>query len=221
MAYKPINHYKDNRETYSRIRTKLDLLREDFLEADKRTQRRLLLDSYIFAAISVQTPLDIHEQAFHTYIRNGRELDNSDMKKVNYWKNKTQYIRETETKFVEIDAVIDLLQRGKIDAAHRKIADEFKGVSTKKAGFTLAMLGFTEKMCIDTNVRQMAGIPKEQEYEGVVISKYEAQCKEIRDSFNELDEEVSPFMVQWVLFDSIRESVTTHKEFLNHMLQQV
>jgi len=154
----------------------------------------MLLDSYIFAVISVQTPLDIHEQAFHSYIKGDRELENSDMKKVNYWKNKTSYIRETETRFEEIDTAIELLEQGKIDKAHRQIADHFKGVSTKKAGFTLAMLGFEQKMCIDTNVRQIAGLTEEQEYTGVVIDKYEAQCKEIRDKFPKLSDKLTPFM---------------------------
>lgn len=219
LALQPHQHYKQNSSTYNGISFKLAAIQRNFLNARRDTQRRMLLDSYIFAVISVQTPLDIHEQAFHTYTNNGRELDNPDMKKVNYWKNKSQYIRETETKFEAIDDTIDLLEDGQIDKAHRKIVDQFKGVSTKKAAFTLAMLGYTQKMCIDTNVRQMAGLTKEQEYTGVVIERYEDQCEDIRNKFPELDKEVSPFMVQWVLFDSIRESVTTHKEFLNHMLE--
>lgn len=218
MKHNPFEHYTEHRSTYFGVIFKLDAVKTSFQTADRKTQRRMLLDSYIFAAISVQTPLDIHEQAFHTYVNNGRKLENKDMKKVNYWKNKTQYIRETETRFEAIDNTIDLLMDGKIDKAHRKIVDTFKGVSTKKAAFTLAMLGYTEKMCIDTNVRQMAGLSEEEEYTGVVIDRYESQCSKVRDRFPQLSEELAPFMVQWVLFDSIRESVTTHQEFLNHQL---
>lgn len=219
MPNQPFKHYDHNRETYSGISGKLDAIKGEFLEAEKNVQRRMLLDSYIFAVISVQTPLDIHEQAFHSYITGDRELENEDMKKVNYWKNKISYIRETEVKFEQVDQAIELLEDGKIDQAHRHIADHFKGVSTKKAAFTMAMLGFKSRMCIDTNVKQMAGLTDEQEYTGVVISKYEKQCKEIRSKFGDLNKELSPFMVQWVLFDSIRESVTLHREFLNHQLQ--
>jgi len=153
-------------------------------------------------------------------VSGGRDLDNKEMKKVNYWKNKTEYIRETETRFREIDKVLELINEGEIDKAHRRIADSFKGVSTVKGAFVLAMLGFKQKMCIDTNVRQIAGIKPENLYDGVIINKYDAQCRKIRSRFSDLNEEVDPFIVQWVLFDTIRDSRTDHKEFLDH-LQQV
>lgn len=219
MPHEPFKHYEKNRETYCAISSELEEINEQFLNADRNTQRRMLLDSYIFAVISVQTPLDRHEEAFHAYISGERELENDAMKKVNYWKNKISYIRETETRFEDIDEAIDLLESGTLDLAHRYIADTFKGVRTKKAGFTMAMLGFTGKMCVDTNVKQMAGLTDQQEYTGVVIEKYEEQCDSIRSKFSQLDDKLSPFMVQWVLFDSIRESVTLHREFLTHQLE--
>jgi len=220
MATTPIDNYRQNQEFYDDRSRQLEIVRAEFIDADKRTQRRALLDSYVFAVLSVQTSVELHESAFKSYVSGGRDLDNKEMKKVNYWKNKTEYIRETETRFREIDKVLQLINEGEIDKAHRRIADSFKGVSTVKGAFVLAMLGFKQKMCIDTNVRQIAGIKPENLYDGVIIGKYDAQCRKIRSRFSDLNEEVDPFIVQWVLFDTIRDSRTDHKEFLDH-LQQV
>ena len=68
----------------------------------------MLLDSYIFSVLSVQTPVDIHEEAFRS-IKGGSEYEEA-MSSVNYWKNKVSYIRETEVKFEEIDEAINLLE---------------------------------------------------------------------------------------------------------------
>lgn len=219
MTTTPIDNYRKNQEFYDEISDDLEVVKARFLDADKRTQRRALLDSYIFAVLSVQTSLDRHETAWRAYIRADRDMDIEEIKSVNYWKNKVSYIRETETKFREIDKVLELINAGEIDKAHRRIADSFKGVSTVKAAFVLAMLGFKSKMCIDTNVRQIAGIEKDNLYDGVIINKYDAQCRKVRSRFDELDEELSPFMVQWVLFDSMRGSLTDHGEFLDHLRQ--
>lgn len=219
MTKAPIQHYRQNQEFYNEISDGLEIVKAGFLDADKRTQRRALLDSYIFAVLSVQTSLDRHETAWEAYLRADRDMDIEEIRSVNYWKNKVSYIRETETKFREIDKVLELINAGEIDKAHRRIADSFKGVSTVKAAFVLAMLGFKSKMCIDTNVRQIAGIEKDNLYDGVIIGKYDAQCRKVRSRFDELNEELSPFMVQWVLFDSMRGSKTDHGEFLNHLRQ--
>jgi len=123
------------------------------------------------------------------------------------------WINDAASKTKALNSVINELQADNIDKAHRILIDKIKGLGAKKAAFTLAMLGYTGKMCIDTNVAQIAGL--EEEYTGVVIDRYEQQCKAVREQFNTLSEELPPFMVQWVLFDTQREERSTHKVYFD------
>lgn len=214
---KPLEFYQQHKEEYDKISKRLDRVNERFLDSDQETQRRMLLDSYIFAVLSVQTPVDIHEEAFRS-IKVGSEYEDA-MESVNYWKNKVSYIRETEVKFEEIDEAIKLLENGKTDEAQRLLMDEFKGVGTVKSAFTLAMLGFKDKACIDTNVLTALGMDREDAYTGVVVQKYNDFVDEAFSSIDEeLKEEVdSKFMNQWVIFDSVRGNLTDHEVFFNNV----
>lgn len=214
---KPLEFYQQHKEEYDKISKRLDRVNERFLDSDQETQRRMLLDSYIFAVLSVQTPVDIHEEAFKS-IKGGSEYEDA-MESVNYWKNKVSYIRETEVKFEEIDEAIKLLENGKTDEAQRLLMDEFKGVGTVKSAFTLAMLGFKDKACIDTNVLTALGMDREDAYTGVVVQKYNDFVDEAFSSIDEeLKEEVdSKFMNQWVIFDSVRGNLTDHEVFFNNV----
>jgi len=214
---KPIEFYKQHKEEYDKISKRLDRVNEKFLESDQETQRRMMLDSYIFAVLSVQTPVDIHEEAFRS-IKEGSEYEDA-MSSVNYWKNKVSYIRETEVKFEEIDQAIKLLEEGKTDKAQRVLIDDFKGVGTVKSAFTLAMLGFKDKACVDTNVLTALGMDRDDAYTGVVVEKYN---QFVDESFKEIDQELkdqidSNFMNQWVIFDAVRGEFTNHDVFFNHV----
>lgn len=214
---KPIDFYREHKEEYSKISERLDKINNKFLDADQETQRRMLLDSYIFSVLSVQTPVDIHEEAFRS-IKNGSDYEDA-MGSVNYWKNKVSYIRETEVKFEEVDRAIKLLEESRTDEAQRLLIDEFKGVGTVKSAFTLAMLGFKDKACIDTNVLTALGMDREDAYTGVVVEKYNSFVDE---AFKSIDEELkdrvgSSFMNQWVIFDSVRDEFTDHKVFFDHV----
>lgn len=214
---KPIDFYQKHKEEYDKISKRLDRVNEQFLDADQETQRRMLLDSYIFSVLSVQTPVDIHEEAFRS-IKTGSDYEDA-MSSVNYWKNKVSYIRETEVKFEEIDEAISLLEDGKTDEAQRVLIDEFKGVGTVKSAFTLAMLGFKGKACVDTNVLTALGMDRNDAYTGVVVEKYNTFVDKAFSSIDEeLKEEVdSNFMNQWVIFDSVRDEFTDHEVFFNHV----
>lgn len=214
---KSLEFYEQHREEYMRIEQRLDKLNEKFLAASQQKQRRLLLDSYIFAVISVQTPVEIHENAFEQ-VKQGEEYEDA-LSSVNYWKNKVDYIRQTEVKFETIDHVIKQLEKGNTDAAHRMIADNFKGVSTVKAAFTLAMLGFKTKACVDTNILTALDIDRDEMYNGVVIKKYN---EFVDESFKKISPDLlqqtgNKFMTQWVIFDSVRGELTTHDAFFNNI----
>lgn len=183
----------------------------EFMLADKNRQREMLLGSYKFAAISVQTPVNIHEEAW-TALMGGAEPSDA-LSKVNYWRNKMQYMRETETKIEEIDRVIRYLENNQLQKAQQIIVDEFKGVSLKKSAFTLAMLGFTDMFCIDTNVRQASGIT--YDYTGKLVDRYNEIVDRIIDKYNTVER--NPFLIQWGLFDAMRGTPATHTTFFKHI----
>lgn len=210
----PEDFYKSHEKDYEEIKERLETVKSRFMDESRKTQRRMVLDSYIFAVISVQTPLDVHERSYARYTE-GIEYEEA-FREVNYKNNKISYIRETEVKFEEIDRVIDLLEEEEVDKAHKLMCDEFKGVGMAKAGFTLAMLGFTGKMCVDTNVQQASGL--EEVYSGVVVEKYEKMCEKVREQFKSLKDQLEPFMVQWVLFDYQRGEQRKHDVFFDQIL---
>lgn len=211
LVSEPLAHYRNHREAYDYIADRLRNTRKAFLSASRNVQKSLLFDSATNALISASTRLNNHESAFIEYrLANGRDeiLEALQGNSVLYHNNKTDYIVRNED--IQMDDIIDEIEAGNLDTAHRAILDQFAGLGARKAGFTLAMLGFTEKMCIDGNVARKCGLDKSDIYEGVVIERYEAQCREIRSQFPDLADELDPFLWQWVVFDSERGTVTAH-----------
>lgn len=211
------NHYRRNRDTYDRIRTRLSTTRSDFLQASRSDQIVMLQKSHSFAVISVQTPVPIHETAFRELWRGhdrGRPIEwNIDdaLKKVNYRNNKKEYILHSMDHANLWDNVCDMLESGEIDTAHKYILDNFKGVGPAKAPFVLSMLGFEEKMCVDTNMVNAFGL--DEHITTVVVEKYDEICDSLRDKLPTLRDMTTPFMFQWITFDYQRGEVSEHEVF--------
>jgi len=207
------NHYRRNRADYDEISQRLEQTRRTFMESDTSEQIRMLQQSHSFAVISVQTPVDIHEEAFTQLWDNDTPLSNIDeaLSSVNYRNNKTDYIRHSLTHGHLWANVVEMIEDGDIDKAHKYVLDTFKGVGPAKAPFTFAMLGFTEKMCIDANVINAMGM--DEHVNTVVVDKYESICQKLREKMPTLNETVSPFIFQWVVFDWQRDEISKHKAF--------
>jgi len=173
----------------------------------------MLQQSHSFAVISVQTPVDIHEDSFVKLWDNDNPLENMDdaLSSVNYRNNKADYITHSLTHGHLWANVVDMIEAGNIDEAHKYVLDNFKGVGPAKAPFTFSMLGFTEKMCIDANVINAMGM--DEHVNTVVVDKYEAICQKLREKMPTLNETVSPFMWQWIVFDWQRDEISKHKPF--------
>lgn len=205
------NHYRRNADTYADIQARLSDTRETFLSADRETQIRMLQKSHSFAVISVQTPVHIHENAFvRLWDGNPEENLPEALESVNYKNNKADYIRHS-LNTEKWNDVVDMLENGQIDAAHKFILDEMKGVGPAKAPFVLSMLGFDEKMCIDSNVIAAMGLDKH--VTTVVVEKYDKICRSLRDKMPTLRDEVSPFLWQWIVFDWQRGEISLHETF--------
>lgn len=207
------NHFRRNRDTYDAISERLQETRSTFLDADRGEQIRMLQKSHSFAVISVQTPVHIHEEAFTSLWQNDEPLANIEeaLASVNYRFNKTEYIRHSLVNGHLWAKVASLLEDGELDAAHKMVLDTFKGVGPAKAPFTFAMLGFTEKACIDANIVNAMGL--DGHVSTVVVEKYDNIVASLREKMPTLKEETSPFLWQWVVFDWQRDEISTHDTF--------
>jgi hypothetical protein len=207
------NHYRHNRDTYEQISARLFKTRRRFLQSSRMEQIKMLQKSHSFAVISVQTPVDRHEEGFKNLWQNGNPRDNIDgaLESVNYKNNKKDYILHSLDSTETWDRVCDMLENEKVDKAHKLILDEMKGVGPAKAPFVLSMLGFQEKMCIDTNIINAFGL--DGHATTVVVDKYESLCQNLRDKMPTLRDMTTPFMFQWITFDYQRNEVSTHDVF--------
>lgn len=195
-----LKHYERNKDKYVNILEKLARLNKVYLESNLLRKKNMLLDSYAFAAISVQTSLKRHEDAWRKYMV-GKELDVA-LKSVNYNVNKSNYIQWTSS--LDFKTYEDILNTNNIDKKHKKIIENFKGVSTVKSAFVLSMLGFTQKACMDANLLNFAGIDRDKAYTGVRVDKYNKQCEEILSTVK--PDHLPIFMKQWLAFNYERDS---------------
>jgi thermostable 8-oxoguanine DNA glycosylase len=207
------NHFRNNQEEYQEIDTRLDETRETFLSVERSEQIRMLQKSHSFAVISVQTPVDIHEEAFMSLWENDTPIADleSSLQSVNYKNNKANYIRHSINNGHLWADVTCMLENDNIDKAHKFVLDNMKGVGPAKAPFTLAMLGFKEKACIDANIVDVMGL--EEHVSTVVVEKYDNIVEEFRNQMPTLKEVTSPFLWQWVVFDWNRGEISKHKNF--------
>ncbi|AGM11591.1 endonuclease III [Halogranum tailed virus 1] len=213
------NHFRRNRTHYRKVRNELLFTRKKFENSDMSVKVEMLQKSHAWAVLSVQTPVNVHEKAFRNLFANGLPLSVSEIrdsiKSCNYYKNKADYIMDSLQSGREWEKVANLLMSDELDKAHKFVLDNFKGVGPAKAPFVLAMLGFTEKMCIDTNVMQATGTERPTT---VVVEKYEAAVDEIKSHFPTLVEETgSSFLFQWALFDYQRGDTSDHKVFFKEV----
>lgn len=212
-------HFRNHRDTYNKIRGRLLSARREY-EADSEEGRRLrLVKAHSWSVISIQTPVEIHEQAFKdlwdgvdSVDEIGKNLPEA-LSSVNYKNNKESYIREFAAD-VEAQSEIDSrLMNGQLDDAQKYIIDNVKGVGTVKAPFMLGNNGFTEKMCVDANVISLTGVEKP---ETIVVEKYNNICHEICQMFPALNKVLDPYVLQWVIFcykrnkDGRLDGVDTH-----------
>jgi len=212
----PAQHYKQNQKTYHEIAQRLDHVKNKFMYSDNDTRRAMLRTAHRFAVLSIQAPVERHEAAFKQ-LEGMTHVADDPLKSLNYWKQKINWINSLDGKTKTLDNVTNHLLEGDLDKAHKKLIDDVKGVSTVKAAFMLAMLGFKDKMCVDTNVQQATGI--DQPYDGIVVEKYEKQCEKIIEHFKDhripTTFKLSPFMIQWAIFDYQRGEISKHQCFFD------
>jgi thermostable 8-oxoguanine DNA glycosylase len=214
-----VNWYRNNFDHYKTVRAKLSAMRQKFDNASLSEKVIMLQKSHAFAVISIQAKVEEHEKAFQKLFKNGLPITETEIRNsinnVIYWKNKSEYIYESLTNGREWEKIARMLENSQVDKAHKYMIDNIKGVSTAKVPFVLAMLGFTEKMCIDSNICDLMNIEKPTT---VVVERYEKMTDKIKQKFKTLAKETyDSFMFQWVLFDYARDTLATHNTFYKEL----
>jgi endonuclease III len=212
-------HFRKYRDTYNTIRGRLLDARRSYKNANEKERRLRLVKAHSWSVISIQTPVEIHEQAFQQLWQSvdspeqvGKNLPEA-LSSVNYRNNKEEYIREFAADVKAQSEIDSRIMDGELDSAQKFIIDNVRGVGTVKAPFMLGNNGFTEKMCVDTNVINLTGVEKPNT---VVVDKYETVCQDICQMFPALNKLLDPYLLQWVIFcykrnkDGRLDGVDTH-----------
>ena len=197
-------HFDENEQTYRKVWERLDEVRYHWDTASKPEKEAMLKMSYINSVLSIKTPLETHEAGLESFLLDGETLydamvnnglgivDREDW----YKYPKMQEALRDDGLWSDL---VDMLNTGQVDKAQRRLLDDAGWVGAAKSPFTLANLGFVQKMCIDSNVGSLMGM--ESQPDTPVVEKYEGLCADIRDLFPDLAEQMAPYELQWLLFD--------------------
>jgi len=215
---RPANHYSEHRCAYEYIDSRLRKTRSAVHTSDKQTVKRAVRDSIEYAIISVQTHVDRHEPAFvetrDDDLSRDEIADRLESHAVQYYNNKARYIDENRST-VDFGEIAGRVMVDDIDGAHELIMDCL-GVGAAKAAFSLSMLGFDSKMCLDSHTLRMAEM-NNRSADGVSMKEYNEICGKVMEKFDDIDGQLSPFLYQWLLFDTDRGFVEMHDPFYIHM----
>jgi thermostable 8-oxoguanine DNA glycosylase len=208
----PKSHYMDNRPVYDYIQNRLNRTRDVFESAD--TAGELLRHSTEYAIISVQTKVSNHEPAFLETRGVSDQSEIADIFNSNtvmYHNNKARYIAENRDS-VDFDSLASRLKDGEIDAVHESIVDQCLGLGSAKGAFSLSMLGYTERMCIDSHSANIAGLERDVSADANT-EEYKKLESKILNTFSSLADELEPFMVQWIMFSADKGSLELHDPY--------
>lgn len=195
-----LTHYTTHSELYDEIWSKLYTIHNRFLDADRNEKITYLKLSYINAVISIRTPASIQDEAI-TRLMSGESFEEA-MSKVNYQNQKQKYMIQSLNNSVVWRELVSFIESDAIDSAHEIAVDQLKYIGAVKGPFIFAMLGYTEKMCLDGNVIRVIGL--EDHPSTSELDDYERFCQEIREEFPALDKKLDPFHLHWVIFDWMR-----------------
>ena len=221
-----VSQYTNHRMLYDSIQERLEGVRAVIEEEPAPVAKTVLFLADTYALISAQTSVSPHELAF---VRVAQASSMPEIREalqetrargeqqhaVMYHNSKAEYI-QANLQQVDYGRQLELFRDGRFDSLHRLKVDDVKGVGMAKAGFSLAMCGVTEKMCVDANVARFFDLDPSDPREvpnTVVVDRYEEFCEDLRRRAPTLvdDFDLSNFLWQWVCFDARRDvGVETH-----------
>lgn len=221
MVSQPTQHFRENEPIYRYIGERLDQTKQSYLEADSLTRLRLLFDSTTYALLTANTPLEQADRAFEIYRDHYPDLCREDLTHniaeagIGFYNLKSDGICQNWNNMDLFRDIDNLLMTGQDDKAQSRLM-EARRIGPAKSAFALAMLGWTDHACIDRHVARAVGInPKE--YEKYSASEYKSLVDRVFQQIPELQDEISPFLLQWIIFDVQRGEIETHDLFFQHV----
>jgi hypothetical protein len=217
--------FDDHRATYETIYDRLYRTNMVFWGGSDADRMEMLQKSYVFAVYSINTTVERHEPAYvetvEHYEETGAWPDRDGLARIMhensvlYHNNKARLMdRALSDATLWADLLWTLTEQG-LDAAHQFALDRVPYIATAKAPFLFAMLGFTDKMCLDTNVLQATGIRGNPDIKDAAT--YDDLTGFVLRLYDSLSSFLTPFMVQWVVFDMNRGNVSEHLPFFGSL----
>lgn len=230
--------FEEHEEQYRKVWDQLDQLRSLWESSLSRREKiAYLKGSYLFAVFSIQTDLALGEVAFERVVEGWdvyealqTEIDKFD-DTPGLGPQKTGWVKRAFNEQGVWGELVDLLDSGRVDAAHKLMIDDVTGLGAVKGGFTLAQLGFVQKMCVDGNVARLFG---GEQPTPDSVETYNEVCEDIRNMMPELSEKLASYELQWLLFDwqrqyrsqggrvsktqDVEDPVANHEEWFDIML---
>lgn len=214
-----LNQYEQNRHLYNSIERQLDAVYDRIMDGPDVVAKTLLYQADVFAIVSVQTHVSVHERGFMRIIG----LDSADEiagelgdlrgpnnQAVMYHNNKSEYIVDA-IQNVDYARQLELFRAREFDELNRYKIDHVKGLKMAKSAFSLAMCGVTDRMCVDSNVARIFGYEWDDVPNTVVVETYQDFCDELVAEAPSLARRTSRFIYQWVAFDVARGvGITPH-----------
>jgi len=220
IAFRVGEHYINHEDSYNAVFDRMKRCNDRFRSVDRGEKIHMLKRTYTFAVLSVQTPVDRHESAYEQMWENDEPVrDTADAVRSNSAgpNGKIEHIRTTLRKTDMWVNVADLLTNPSADdlnSAHKLLLDEAGFVGPAKVPFMLAMLGFEEKCCIDSNVQDVCDVDKPTT---VVPERYDRSVEKAFRQFDHVLEGFTAFQKQWILFAAGREQFADHDHFYNSL----
>lgn len=212
VAVSPIDEWYANHD-YDAVEENLGAVREVTLNGDLYEASQNIRKAYYFAVLSIRTTKDIHENAFDLW-DGGMDLEDAMLEAgVNFYKNKCEWIGRTEdsTDWEDVAQTVrtNLDDGDLVDLMN--MCRDLTGVHYAKWGFSLAMSGVWEVVCIDSNVKNHFGI------DGRLDMRSEGGMEIYLDMIEQVKSRVKaivpPFIAQWIIYDMERGEHARHRSY--------
>jgi len=198
---------------YDAVMDNLRAVREVTLHGNRYEAGQNIRKAYYFAVLSIRTQKHIHEKAFDLW-DGGMNLENAMLEAgVNFYKNKCKWIASTESR-TDWETVAQRV-RDNLDSRDlvslMNMCQDLSGVHYVKWGFTLAMSGIWEIICIDSNVKnhfEISGRLNLRSDGGIDV--YFDMVEQVT---SQLKASVPPFIAQWVIYDVQRGEHARHRSY--------
>jgi|GEM_PF-5946973 len=198
---------------YGAVQDRLATVRDVTLDGEIEQAAENIRRAYHFAVLSIRTVKDIHEHAFDLWMDGTALEDAVRIAGVNFYRNKVGWIRQTEESVHWkglVRSVREHVARDELGSL-MDLNERLSGVHYAKWGFTLALSGVWEVICIDSNVKNHYGID----------GRLDLRSNDGIDTYREMIDrvvrdvpgDVPPFVAQWVVYDYQRGEHATHDPY--------